>query len=74
MNDIHRTIAAAVDDEDLLLTAAIGMMDSGENGLYFLNAEGELYGGMSGQCSGKKVSYEREKDTESAAGLSRRGI
>ena len=71
MNEIYRTIAAAVDDEDLLLTAAIGMMDSGENGLYFLNAEGELYDGMSDQCSGKKVSYEREKDTESAAGLSR---
>ena len=71
MNEIYRTIAAAVDDEDLLLTAAIDMMDSDENGLYFLNAKGELYGGMSGQCSGKKVSYEREKDTESAAGVSR---
>ena len=71
MNEIYRTIADAVDDEDLLLTAAIGKMDSDDNGLYFLNAEGELYGGMSGQCSGKKVSYEREKDTESAAGLSR---
>lgn len=55
VNEIYRTIAAAVDDEDLLLTAAIDMMDSDENGLYFLNAKGELYGGMSGQCSGKKV-------------------
>ena len=55
MNEIYRTIADAVDDEDLLLTAAIGKMDSDDNGLYFLNAIGELYDGMSGQCSGKKV-------------------
>lgn len=40
-NEIHRTIVATVDDEGLPVTAAIDMMDSDENGLYFLTAKGK---------------------------------
>ena len=51
---IHRTIVATVDDEGLPVTAAIDMMDSDENGLYFLTAKGKgfydrFYAGIKGQ-------------------------
>lgn len=38
---IHTAIVATVDDEGLPVTAAIDMMDSDENGLYFLTAKGK---------------------------------
>ena len=38
---IHTTVVATVDDEGLPVTAAIDMMDSDENGLYFLTAKGK---------------------------------
>ena len=38
---IHTTIVATVDDDGLPVTAAIDMMDSNENGLYFLTAKGK---------------------------------
>lgn len=38
---IHTTIVATVDDEGQPVTAAIDMMDSDENGLYFLTARGK---------------------------------
>ena len=38
---IHTTIAATVDDQGLPVTAAIDMMDSDENSLYFLTARGK---------------------------------
>ena len=41
VTEIHTTIVATVDDEGLPVTAAIDMMDSDENGLYFLTAKGK---------------------------------
>lgn len=41
VNEIHTTIVATVDDEGLPVTAAIDMMDSDEDGLYFLTAKGK---------------------------------
>lgn len=41
VNEIHTTIVATVDDEGLPVTAAIDMMDSDENALYFLTAKGK---------------------------------
>ncbi len=38
---IHTTIVATVDDDGLPVTAAIDMMDSDEDGLYFLTARGK---------------------------------
>lgn len=43
VNEIHTTIVATVDDEGLPITAAIDMMDSDENGLYFLTAKGKAF-------------------------------
>ncbi len=40
---IHTTIAATVDDEGLPVTAAIDMMDSDDNSLYFLTARGKSF-------------------------------
>ena len=40
---IHTTIAATVDDEGLPVTAAIDIMDSDENSLYFLTARGKSF-------------------------------
>lgn len=42
-NVIHTTIVATVDDDGLPVTAAIDMMDSDENGLYFLTAKGKSF-------------------------------
>ena len=43
VREIHRTIVATVDDEGLPVTAAIDMMDSDKNGLYFLTAKGKNF-------------------------------
>ena len=40
-NEIHTTVVATVDYDGLPVTAAIDMMDSDENGLYFLTAKGK---------------------------------
>ena len=41
VNEIHTAVVATVDDEGLLVTATIDMMDSDGNGLYFLTAKGK---------------------------------
>ena len=43
VHEIHTTVVATVDDEGLPVTAAIDMMDSDENGLYFLTARGKRF-------------------------------
>lgn len=40
---IHTTVVATVDDVGLPVTAAIDMMDSDENSLYFLTAKGKSF-------------------------------
>ena len=39
VKQIHTTIVATVDDEGLPVTAAIDMMDSDDDSLYFLTAK-----------------------------------
>ena len=41
VNETHTTVVATADDDGLPITAAIDMMDSDENGLYFLTAKGK---------------------------------
>ena len=41
VNEIHTTVVATVDDEGLPVTAAIDMMDSDGDSLYFLTAKGK---------------------------------
>ena len=43
VNEIHTTIVATVDDKGLPVTAAIDMMDSDGNSLYFLTAKGKNF-------------------------------
>lgn len=43
VKDIHTAIVATVDDAGLPVTAAIDMMDSDENSLYFLTAKGKSF-------------------------------
>ena len=43
VNEIHTTIVATVDDEGLPVTAAIDMMDSDGNSLFFLTAKGKSF-------------------------------
>lgn len=43
VNEIHTTVVATVDDDGLPVTAAINMMDSDENSLYFLTATGKRF-------------------------------
>lgn len=41
VREIHTTVVATVDDRGLPVTVAIDMMDSDEQGLYFLTAKGK---------------------------------
>ena len=43
VNEIHTTIVATTDDEGLPVTAAIDMMDSDGQSLYFLTAKGKSF-------------------------------
>lgn len=43
VNEIHTTIVATVDDEGLPVTAAIDMMDSDGDSLFFLTAKGKSF-------------------------------
>ena len=43
VNEIHTVIVATVDKDGLPVTAAIDMMDSDDNSLYFLTAKGKNF-------------------------------
>lgn len=43
VKEIHTVVIATVDDEGLPVTAAIDMMDSDENSIYFLTAKGKNF-------------------------------
>lgn len=43
VNEIHRTVAATTDDNNLPVTCAIDMMDADGNSLYFLTAKGKSF-------------------------------
>ena len=60
VNEIHTTIVATVDDEDLPVTAAIDMMDCDENSLYFLTAKGK--GFMTGLLSVVSLPLRRSRE------------
>ena len=62
VDEIHTTIVATVDDEALPVTAAIDMMESDDNSLYFLiigasvgGPVGALVGGGIGAIAGGAV-------------------
>ena len=70
---IHRTIVATVDDDGLPLTAAIDMMDSDENGLYFLTAKGKGFYRRLKARGYMALTAIKGEDTMSTAAVSVRG-
>ena len=72
-NEIHRTIVATVDDEGLPVTAAIDMMDSDENGLYFLTAKGKGFYDRLKKKEFLALTAMKGEDTMSSVAVSIRG-
>jgi len=73
VNEIHRTIVATVDDECLPVTAAIDMMDSDENGLYFLTAKGKGFYDRLKKREFLALTAMKGEDTMSSVAVSIRG-
>ena len=58
VREIHTTIVATVDDAGLPVTAAIDMMDSDGDSLYFLTAKGKsLYDRLSKHPPAQPVAF-----------------
>ena len=72
-NEIHTTIGGTVDDEDLPVTAAIDMMDSDEDGLYFLTAKGKGFYDRLIKRGFLALTAIRGQDTMSSVAVSVRG-
>ena len=72
-NEIHRTIVATVDDEGLPVTAAIDMMDSDENSLYFLTAKGKGFYDRLKKREFLALTAMKGEDTMSSVAVSIRG-
>lgn len=73
VREIHTTVVATVDDEGLPVTAAIDMMDSDENGLYFLTAKGKGFYDRLVKRSYLALTGMKGEDTMSCVALSIRG-
>lgn len=72
-NEIHRTIVATVDDRGLPVTAAIDMMDSDENSLYFLTAKGKGFYDRLKKREFLALTAMKGEDTMSSVAVSIRG-
>lgn len=70
---IHRTIVATVDDDGLPVTTAIDMMDSDENGLYFLTAKGKNFYDRLLKRGYLALTAMQGEDTMSSVAISVRG-
>lgn len=73
VNEIHRTIVATVDDDGLPVTAAIDMMDSDANGLYFLTAKGKNFYDRLKKRQFLALTAMKGEDTMSSVAVSIRG-
>ena len=73
VNEIHTTVVATVDDEGLPVTAAIDMMDSDENGLYFLTAKGKGFYDRLKKRGFLALTGLKGEDTMSSVAVSVRG-
>ena len=72
-NVIHTTIVATVDEDGLPVTAAIDMMDSDENGLYFLTAKGKGFYDRLKKREFLALTAMKGEDTMSSVAVSVRG-
>ena len=73
VNEIHTTIVATVDDEGLPVTAAIDMMDSDDNSLYFLTAKGKGFYDRLKKRGFLALTAIKGQDTLSSVAVSVRG-
>ena len=73
VQQIHTTVVATVDDNDLPVTAAIDMMDYDENGLYFLTAKGKGFYHRLKKREYLALTGMRGEDTMSCVAISIRG-
>ena len=73
VNEIHTTIVATVDDEGLPVTAAIDMMDSDDNSLYFLTAKGKGFYDRLKKRGFLAMTAIKGQDTMSSVAVSVRG-
>ena len=72
-NVIHTTIVATVDDEGLPVTAAIDMMDSDGDSLYFLTAKGKSFYDRLKKRQFLALTALKGEDTMSSVAISLRG-
>ncbi len=73
VNEIHTTIVATVDDEGLPITAAIDMMDSNDNSLFFLTAKGKGFYDRLKKRGFLALTAIKGQDTMSSVAVSIRG-
>ncbi len=73
VRQIHTTIVATVDDDGLPVTAAIDMMDSDEDSLYFLTAKGKGFYDRLVKRGFLALTAMKGEDTLSSVAVSIRG-
>lgn len=73
VHEIHTTVVATVDDGNLPVTCAIDMMDSDENGLYFLTAKGKSFYERLKKRGYLSLTGMKGEDTMSCTAVSVRG-
>ena len=73
VSEIHTTIVATVDDEGLPITAAIDMMDSDDNSLFFLTAKGKGFYDRLKKRGFLALTAIKGQDTMSSVAVSIRG-
>lgn len=73
VKEIHTTIVATVDDAGLPVTAAIDMMDSDANSLYFLTAKGKSFYDRLKNREFLALTAMKGEDTMSSIAVSIRG-
>lgn len=73
VKEIHRTVVATVDDEGLPVTAAIDMMDSDANSMYFLTAKGKRFYDRLKKQNFLALTAMKGEDTMSSVSVSVRG-
>ena len=73
VNEIHTTVAATVDDEGLPVTAAIDMMDTDGDSLFFLTAKGKGFYDRLVKRDFLALTAVKGNDTLSSVALSVRG-
>ena len=73
VNEIHTTVVATVDDDGLPVTAAIDMMDTDGDSLYFLTARGKGFYDRLNKRRFLAITAIKGEDTMSSVAISIRG-